>query len=131
MTACETVCVDLVWISKSRKLADFEQKAWAIAHGFEHCGLRYVLEIAPHSLKRLQNHSKIICDCLRNCLCRFRANSQGRKFADIEQKAWAIAHGFEHSRFWQVLEIAANSLKRLQNRSEMICDCLHDLFVAI
>ena len=60
MTACETVCVDLVWISKGRKLADFEQKAWAIAHGFEHGGFRYVLEIAPHYLKRLQNHSKII-----------------------------------------------------------------------
>ena len=38
MTACATVCVDLVWIRKGRKLADFEQKAWAIAHGFEDGG---------------------------------------------------------------------------------------------
>ena len=36
VTARATVCVDLGWIRKGRKLADFEQKAWAIAHGFEH-----------------------------------------------------------------------------------------------
>ena len=42
------------------------------------------------------------------------------------KKAWAIAHGFEHGRFWQVLEFAPNYLKRLQNRSKMICDCLRD-----
>ena len=88
-----------------------------------------------NSLKRL---SKRICDCLRDCLCRFRVNSKGRKLADFgwirkgkkladfEQKPWAIAHGFEHGRFWQVLEFAPNSLKRLQNRSKMICDCLRD-----
>ena len=29
---------DLRWIPKDPKLADFEQKAWAIAHGFEHGG---------------------------------------------------------------------------------------------
>ena len=34
--------------------------------------------------------------------------------ADFEQKPWAIAHGFEHGRFWQVLEVSPNSLKRLQ-----------------
>ena len=160
--------------SKGRKLADFEQKAWAIAHGFEHGRFWQVLEIAPNSLERLQNRSKMICDCLRDCLCRFRVDSKGRKLADFEQKAWAIAHGlnmadfgksrkslqtlwnacktvlkwfvtacatvcvdlgwirkgrkladfeqkawaiahgFEHGRFWQVLDIAPNSLKRLQ-----------------
>ena len=34
------------------------------------------------------------------------------KSTDFEQKAWAIAHGFEHGLFWQVLDIAPNSLKR-------------------
>ena len=126
VTACVTVCVDLLWIRKGRKLADFEQKAWAIAHGFEHGRFWQVLEIAPNSLKRLQNCSKIIYNCLRDCLCRFRVNSKGRKLADFEQMAWAIAHGFEHGRFWQVLEIAPNSLKRVQNSSKMICDCLRD-----
>ena len=36
VTACATVCVDIGWIRKGRKLADFVKKAWAIAHGFEH-----------------------------------------------------------------------------------------------
>ena len=35
VTAFSTFCVDLGWIRKSRKMADLEQKAWAIAHGFE------------------------------------------------------------------------------------------------
>ena len=34
LTASATVCVDLGLIRKGRKLTDFEQKAWAIAHGF-------------------------------------------------------------------------------------------------
>ena len=126
VTACATVCVDLGWIAKGRKLADFERKAWAIAHGFEHGRFWQVLEIAPTSLKRLQNLSKMFRDCLRDCLCRFRGICKVRKLADFEQKAWAIAHGFEHGRFWQVLEIPPNSLKRLQNRSKMICNCLRD-----
>ena len=70
VTASATVCVDLGSIRKGRKLADFEQKAWAIAHAFEHGRFGQLLEIAPNSLKRLQNRSKIICDCLRDGLCR-------------------------------------------------------------
>ena len=27
---------------------------------------------------------------------------KGPKSGDIEQKAWAIAHGFEHGGFWSV-----------------------------
>ena len=75
VTAGATVCVDLGWIRKGRKLADFEQKARAIAHGFEHGRFCQLLEIAPNSLKRLQNRCKMICDCFRDCLCRFRVNS--------------------------------------------------------
>ena len=33
------------------------------------------------------------------------------KSADFEQMPWAIAHCFEHGGFWQVLELAPNSLK--------------------
>ena len=64
-----------------RKSADFEQKAWAIAHAFEHGGFWQVLEIAPNSLKRLQIPSKIISDYLRDLLCRFGVNSQGSKIS--------------------------------------------------
>ena len=60
-----------------RNLAGFEQKAWAIAHGFEHGGFGEVLEIAPNSLKCLLNPSKMISNSLRDCLCRFREHSRG------------------------------------------------------
>ena len=126
VTACATVCIDLGWIRKDRKLADFEQKAWAIAHGFEHCRFSELLEIASNSLKRLQNRSKMISDCLCDSLCRFRVNSQGSKIGRFWAKALGYSPWFWTCRFWQVLEIAPNSPKRLQNRSKIICDCLRD-----
>ena len=88
--ASATFCVDLGWIRKNRKLADFEQRAWAIAHGFEHGRFWQVLEIVPNSLKRLQNRSKIICQCFRDCLCRFRVNSQVSKIGGF----WAKDLGY-------------------------------------
>ena len=126
LTPCATVCVDFGWIRKGRNLADLEQKAWAIAHGFEHGRFWEDLEIAPNSLKRFQNPPKMISNSLRDCLFRFRMNSQGSKFRRFWAKAWAIAHGFEHGRFWQVLEIASNSLKRFQNPPKMISNSLRD-----
>ena len=126
LTPCATVCVDFGWIRKGRNLAVFEQKAWAIAHGFEHGRFWQVLEIAPNSLKRFLNPPKMISNSLRDCLCRFRVNSQGSKFGRFWEKAWAIAHGFEHGRFWQVLEIAPNSLKRFLNPPKMISNSLRD-----
>ena len=126
VTACATFCVDLGWIRKGRKLADFDQKAWAIAHGFEHGRFWQVLEVAANSLKRLQNRSKMICDCLRDCLCRFRVNLQGSKIGrfwpkDLGYSPWfwtwpILANPVNHS----------NSLKRLQNRSKMFCECFRD-----
>ena len=38
---------------------------------------------------------------------------KGPKSADFEQKAWAIAHGFEHGGFWSVLETFPKSIKGL------------------
>ena len=125
--ASATVCLDLGWIPKGRKLADFEQRAWAIAHGFEHGRFWQVLEIVPKSLKRLQNRSKMISECLRDCLCRSNVNSKVSKIGRFFRKT-AIAHGFEHGQFREILEIAPNSLKRLQNRSKMICECFRDCF---
>ena len=126
VTACATVCVDLGWIRKGRKSADFVQKAWAIAHGFEHGRFWQVLEFAPNSLKRLKTVLKwFVTACATVCVD-LGWIRKGLKSADFVKKAWAIAHGFEHGRFWQVLEFAPNSLKRLQNRSKMICDCLRD-----
>ena len=44
---------------------------------------------------------------------------KGPKSPDFEQKAWAIAHGFEHGGFWSVLETFPNSIKRLSHA----CKC--------
>ena len=85
LTPCATVCVDFGWIRKGRNLAVFEQEAWAIAHGFEHGRFWEDLEIAPNSLKRFLNPRKMISTSLRDCLCRFRENSQGSKF----RRFWA------------------------------------------
>ena len=94
VTAFVTVCVDLGWIGKGRKLADFEQKALAIAHGFEHGRFWQVLEIARNSLKRLQNRSKMICDCFRDFLCRFRVNWQGSKIGRFWAKGLCYSPWF-------------------------------------
>ena len=45
--------------------------------------------------------------------------SNGPKWVDFEQKPWAIAHGFEHGGFCQVLELALNSLKTSPKCLEM------------
>ena len=126
LTAYATVCLHLRLIRQGRKLVDFERKAWATAHGFEHGRFWQVMEIAPNSLKRLQNRSKMIFYVCANVCVDLGWIRNGRKLGDFYQKACAIAHGFEHGRFFQLLEIASNSLTRLQNRSKMICDCLRD-----
>ena len=126
LTACATAFVDLGWIRKGRKLADFEEKAWAIAYGFEHADFGKSCK----SFQTLRNASKTVLKWfVTACATVFVDlgwNRKGRKSTDFEQKAWAIAHGFEHGRFWQVLELAPNSVKRLQNRCKMIFDCLRD-----
>ena len=105
------VCVDLGWIRKGRKLADFEQKAWAIAHGLNMADFGKSWK----SLQTLWNACKTVLKwfvtaCATVCVD-LGWIRKGRKLADFEQKAWAIAHGFEHGRFWQVLDIAPNSLE--------------------
>ena len=115
VTACATVCVDLGWIRRGGKSADFEQKAWAIAHGFEHGRFWQVLEIAPNSLKRLQNHSKMICDCLRDCLCRFRVNSKRSKIG----RFWAKGLGYSPWFWtWPILASPGNRSKLSETPSK-------------
>ena len=108
VTACATVCVDLGWIRKGRKSADFVQKAWAIAHGFEHGRFWQVLEIALNSLKRLQNSSKMICDFLRYWLCRFRVNSEGSKIGRFRAKGLGYSPWFWK---WPILASPGNRSK--------------------
>ena len=95
LTTCTTVSVDFEWIRKTRKLADFEQKAWAIAHGFEHGRFWQVLQIAPNSLKTFRNPPKLIFNCFHDCFRWFRVNSPGSKIV----RFWAKSLGYS-PRFW-------------------------------
>ena len=107
-------------------MADFEQKAGAIAHAFEHGGFWQVLEIAPNFLKGLQYTCIRISKCLRDYLNGFRVNSLVSELGRFWAKAWAIAHAFEHGGFWQVLEIFPNFLKGLLYACKWISMCLRD-----
>ena len=108
LTAFTTVSVDFGWIRQARKLSDFEQKAWAIAHGFDHGRFWQVLEIAPNSLKRFQNPPKLIFNSLHDCLRQFRVNSQGSKIG----RFWAKSLGYSPWFWtWPILTSSANRSK--------------------
>ena len=124
LTRCWTVCVEFELIHEGRKMTVFEQKPWAIAHGFEHDGFWQVLEFAPNSVKRLLSAWKWISNTLQDYLCRIRANSRGSENARFWPNPWAIAHGFENGGFWQVLEFAPNSVKRLLSAWKWISNTL-------
>ena len=108
LTASATVCVDLGWIRKGRKLADFEQKSWAITHGFQHCRFWQVLEIAPNSMKRLQYRCKMNSDSLRDCLCRFRVNWEVSKIGRFRAKGLGYSPWFWT---WPILASPGNRSK--------------------
>ena len=108
VTASANVCVDLGSIRKGQKLVDFEQKAWTIAHGLENGRFCQLLEIAPNSLKRLQNRCKMICDCLRDCLCRCRVNSIGSKIGRFWPKSLGYSPWFWT---WPILASPGNRSK--------------------
>ena len=113
--ASATVCVDLGLIRKCRNLADFEQKFWVIAHGFEHGRFFQLLEIVRNSLKRLQNRSKMICECFRDCFCRFRVNSQVSKLG----RFWAKGLGNSPCLWtWPILASPGNRSKLSETPSK-------------
>ena len=108
LTALATLCVYLRWIRKSRKLADFEQKPWAIARGFEHGRFWQVLEIAPNSLKWFQSPIKLIFNCFGDSLCRFRVNSEESKF----RRFWGKTLGYSPLFWaWPILASPGNRSK--------------------
>ena len=105
---CRTICVDLGWIGEGRKLTDFEQKAWAIAHGFEQGRFWQVLQIAPNSLKRRLSARKWISNTLRDYLWRCGVNWRGSKI----DRFWAKGLGYSPW-FWTgpILASSANRSK--------------------
>ena len=99
-TTFRLVQEDLEWIPNGSKSADFEQKAWAIAHGFENGEFVWMLE----SFETSWNASNGLANVLKTT---FRLEQEhlewipnGPKSADCEHKAWAIAHGFENGGFF-------------------------------
>ena len=128
LTTCTTVSVDFGWIRKAGKLADFEQKAWAIAHGFEHGRFWQDLQIAQKTLKRFQNPPKLIFNSLHDCLRRFRVNSPSSKIGRFWAKSLGYSPWFWTWPFWQVLQIAPNTLKRFQNSPKLVFNSLHACF---
>ena len=105
---CWTTCVDLGWIGEGRKLTDFEQKPWAIVHGFEQGRFWQVLQIAPNFLKRSLRDWKWISDTLRDYRCRFGMNWRGLKI----DRFWAKGLGYSPW-FWTgpIFESLANRSK--------------------
>ena len=108
LTPCGNVCADFGWIREGRLLAVFEQKAWAIAHVFEHGGFWQVPEIAPNSPKSLLDPSKLISNSSRDCLCRFRVNSQGSEIGSFLAKSLDYSPWF---RTWRILSSPGNRSK--------------------
>ena len=87
---------DLLWIPNGPKSTDFEQKAWAIAHGFEDGGFGQVLGIVPNSLKHPQYAWKLISNYFRAYSWRFPVNSE---WPDID-RFWAKSLGYSPW-FWR------------------------------
>ena len=93
-TASATVCVDLGGIRTCLKLADFEQKAWARANGFEHGRFCQLLDIAPTLWNASKAVLKLFVTASATVCVDLGGIRTGRKLTDFEQRAWAIAHGF-------------------------------------
>ena len=107
---CGTIGVDLGWIGEGRKLTDFQQKAWAIAHGFEQGRFWQVLQITPKTLKRRLSPWQLISDTLRDYRCRIGMNWRGSKI----DRFWAKGLGYSPG-FWTVPILAS-----LENRSKVL-----------
>ena len=100
LTTFGIVGEDFGWIPKGTKLADFEQKAWALAHGFHwrpsvSAGGRFKLrETHPMCL---QMDFQLLSGLLAKILGEF-PRVQNRPI-QLSKKARAIAHGVQDGGF--------------------------------
>ena len=117
LIACGTIWMDFGWIRWGPNLADFEQKAWAIAHAFEHGGFWQVLEIARNFLKGLLYTCKWISKSLRNYLNGFLVNSLGSEIG----RFWAKRLGYSPC-FW-TWRILASVENRSNLPERLLCAC--------
>ena len=91
---------DLLWIPNGTKSTNFEQKAWAIAHGFEDGGFGQVLGIVPNSLKRPQYAWKLISNYFRAHSWRFTLNSEWPEIDRFWAKSLGCSPWFWRWRIW-------------------------------
>ena len=108
---------DLGWIPKVPKSTDFEQKAWAIAHGFEQGRFGKVLGIVTNFLKCLLCACKWISNYFRDCSRRFGVNSEGSEIHRFWPKTLCYSPWFWTGRIWVGAWNCPNFLKCL------LCAC--------
>ena len=122
---------DLEWIPKGAKSTDFDQKPWAIAHGFEHGRFREVLGIVPNSLKGLLLVFKCICKYFRDCSWRFGVNSEGSHIDRFWAKCLCYSLWFWTGPIWE----GAGNHSKLSEMSpmcvQMYLEVLSGLFLKI
>ena len=93
-TTFDNVGEDYGWIPKGPKSADFDQNAWAIAHGFENGGFGSVLGFVPNSLNFFLYACKCISKYFRESWWRFRANSEGSEIGRFWPKSLGYSPWF-------------------------------------
>ena len=122
---------DLGWIPKVPKSTDFEQKAWAIAHGFEQGRFGQVLGIVPYSLKCPLCACKCICKYFRDCSWRFGVNSEGSEIHRFWPKTLCYSLWFWTGPIWE----GAGNHSKLSEMSpmcvQMYLQVLSGLFLKI
>ena len=122
---------DLEWIPKGPKSTDFDQKPWAIAHGFEQGRFRQVLGIVPNSLKCPLLACKCICKCFRDCSWRFGVNSEGSEIHRFWAKSLGYSPWFWTGPIWE----GAGNRSKLSEMSpmcvQMYLQVLSGLFLKI
>ena len=106
---------DLGWIPKVPKSTDFEQKACAIAYGFEQGRFGKVLGIVPNFLKCLLCACKCIWKCFRDCSWRFGVNSEGSEIHRFWAKSLCYSLWFWTGPIWE----GAGNRSKLSEMSSM------------
>ena len=100
--------IDSNWISgefaRVRILADFEQKPWAIARGFDY---KWWILVSAGNRSKLPETPPTCLQIDSNWISGEFARV--RILADFEQKPWAIARGFDYK--WWILVSAGNRSK--------------------
>ena len=106
---------DLGWIPKGPKSTDFDQKPWAIAHGFEQGRFWQVLGIVPNSVKCPLCACKWISNYFRDCSWRFGVNSEGSE----THRFWAKSLGYSPWFWTRSIFVGAGNRSKLPEMPDL------------